>query len=151
MKALVLYSSKREERKKLAEAVLSVLPANTDFLPMEEAPESFDDYDIVFAGIWFLNLKLDEKSRSLLPRLKAKKVALFATMHRDLFSDDISKNLRQAVELLPEGVWVAGTHVVYVDESMAEIPLGVDELLDTETVKNFAENTYSRIENNPAA
>ena len=151
MKALVLYSSETGRTKKLAEAVLSVLPANTDFLPMEEAPESFDDYDIVFAGIWFLNLKLDEKSRSLLPRLKAKKVALFATMHRDLFSDDISKNLRQAVELLPEGVWVAGTHVVYVDESMAEITLGVDELLDTETVKNFAENTYSRIENNPAA
>ena len=151
MKALVLYSSETGRTKKLAEAVLSVLPANTDFLPMEEAPESFDDYDIVFAGIWFLNLKLDEKSRSLLPRLKAKKVALFATMHRDLFSDVISKNLRQAVELLPEGVWVAGTHVVYVDESMAEIPLGVDELLDTETVKNFAENTYSRIENNPAA
>ncbi len=151
MKALVLYSSETGRTKKLAEAVLSVLPANTDFLPMEEAPESFDDYDIVFAGIWFLNLKLDEKSRSLLPRLKAKKVALFATMHRDLFSDDISKNLRQAVEHLPEGVWVAGTHVVYVDESMAEIPLGVDELLDTETVKNFAENTYSRIENNPAA
>ena len=151
MKALVLYSSETGRTKKLAEAVLSVLPANTDFLPMEEAPESFDDYDIVFAGIWFLNLKLDEKSRSLLPRLKAKKVALFATMHHDLFSDDISKNLRQAVELLPEGVWVAGTHVVYVDESMAEIPLGVDELLDTETVKNFAENTYSRIENNPAA
>ena len=151
MKALVLYSSETGRTKKLAEAVLSVLAANTDFLPMEEAPESFDDYDIVFAGIWFLNLKLDEKSRSLLPRLKAKKVALFATMHRDLFSDDISKNLRQAVELLPEGVWVAGTHVVYVDESMAEIPLGVDELLDTETVKNFAENTYSRIENNPAA
>lgn len=151
MKALVLYSSETGRTKKLAEAVLSVLPANTDFLPMEEAPESFDDYDIVFAGIWFLNLKLDEKSRSLLPRLKAKKVALFATMHRDLFSDDISKNLRQAVELLSEGVWVAGTHVVYVDESMAEIPLGVDELLDTETVKNFAENTYSRIENNPAA
>ena len=151
MKALVLYSSETGRTKKLAEAVLSVLPANTDFLPMEEAPESFDDYDIVFAGIWFLNLKLDEKSRSLLPRLKAKKVALFATMHRALFSDDISKNLRQAVELLPEGVWVAGTHVVYVDESMAEIPLGVDELLDTETVKNFAENTYSRIENNPAA
>ena len=151
MKALVLYSSETGRTKKLAEAVLSVLPANTDFLPMEEAPESFDDYDIVFAGIWFLNLKLDEKSRSLLPRLKAKKVALFATMHRDLFSDDISKNLRQAVELLPEGVWVAGTHVVYVDEGMAEIPLGVDELLDTETVKNFAENTYSRIENNPAA
>ena len=151
MKALVLYSSETGRTKKLAEAVLSVLPANTDFLPMEEAPESFDDYDIVFAGIWFLNLKLDEKSRSLLPRLKAKKVALFATMHRDLFSDDISKNLRQAVELLPEGVWVAGTHVVYVAESMAEIPFGVDELLDTETVKNFAENTYSRIENNPAA
>lgn len=151
MKALVLYSSETGRTKKLAEAVRSVLPANTDFLPMEQAPTSFDDYDIVFAGIWFLNLKLDEKSRAVLPRLTAKKVALFATMHRDLFSDDISKNLRQAVELLPKGVWVAGTHVVYVDERMAELPLGVDELLDTETVQNFAESTYSRIENNPAA
>ena len=72
-------------------------------------------------------------------------------MHRDLFSDDISKNLRQAVELLPQGVWVAGTHAVYVDESMAKLPLGIDERLDTESVQNFAENTYSRLENDPAA
>lgn len=151
MKALVLYSSETGRTKKLAEAVRAVLPADTDFLPMEQVPESFDDYDIVFVGVWFLNLKLDEKSRSVLPNLKAKKVALFATMHRDLFSDDISKNLRQAVELLPSGVWVAGTHVTYVDESMAELPLGVDERLDTETVQNFAENTYSRLENNTAA
>ena len=118
---------------------------------MEQAPEHFDDYDIVFAGVWFLNLRLDEKSRSVLPCLKAKKVAIFATMHRDLFSDDISKNLRQAVELLPQGVWVAGTHAVYVDESMAKLPLGIDERLDTESVQNFAENTYSRLENDPAA
>ena len=151
MKALVLYSSETGRTKKLAEAVRAVLPANTDFLPMEQAPESFDDYDIVFVGLWFLNLRLDEKSRAVLPRLKAKKVAIFATMHRDLFSDDISKNLRQAVELLPTGVWVAGTHAVYVDESMAKLPLGVDELLNTETVQKFAENTYSRIDNNPAA
>ncbi|WP_296814041.1 flavodoxin family protein [uncultured Megasphaera sp.] len=151
MKALVLYSSKTGRTKKLAEAVRSVLPANTDFLPMEQAPERFDDYDIVFVGVWFLNLKLDEKSRAVLPFLKAKKAAIFATMHRDLFSDDISKNLRQAVELLPQGVWVAGTHVTYVDEGMAKLPLGVDELLNTESVQNFAENTYSRLENDPAA
>lgn len=85
MKALVLYSSETGRTKKLAEAVRSVLPVNTDFLPMEQAPEHFDDYDIVFVGVWFLNLRLDEKSRSVLPRLKAKKVAIFATMHRDLF------------------------------------------------------------------
>ena len=151
MKALVLYSSETGRTKKLAEAVRSVLPVNTDFLPMEQAPEHFDDYDIVFVGVWFLNLRLDEKSRSVLPRLKAKKVAIFATMHRDLFSDDISKNLRQAVELLPQGVWVAGTHAVYVAESMAELPLGIDERLATESVQNFAENTYSRLENDPAA
>lgn len=75
MKALVLYSSETGRTKKLAEAVRSVLPANTDFLPMEQAPERFDDYDIVFVGVWFLNLKLDKKSRAVLPFLKAKKVA----------------------------------------------------------------------------
>ena len=42
MKALVLYSSETGRTKKLAEAVRSVLPANTDFLPMEQAPERFD-------------------------------------------------------------------------------------------------------------
>ena len=83
MKALVLYSSQTGRVKKLAEAIRSVLPANTDFLPMEQAPENFDDYDIVFAGVWFLNLKLDSISQAVLPRLKAGKVALFAIMHRD--------------------------------------------------------------------
>ena len=150
MKALVLYSSQTGRVKKLAEAVRSVLPKDTDFLPMEQAPENFDDYDIVFAGVWFLNLKLDPISQAVLPRLKAEKVALFAIMHRDLFSD-ISKNLRSAVELLPAGVWVAGTHVDYVAESMAKTPLGDNELFNIESVKDFAENTYYRTQTDKVA
>ena len=122
MKALVLYSSQTGRTKKFAEAIRSVLPKNTDFLPMEQAPEHFDDYDIVFAGIWFLDYKLDSVSQSVLQRLNAKKVAIFATMHRDLYSDEISKNLRQAVDLLPPHVWVAGTHVSYIDEAIAMNP-----------------------------
>ena len=76
MKALVLYSSQTGRVKKLAEAIRSVLPKDTDFLPMEQAPENFDDYDIVFAGVWFLNLKLDNVSQAVLPRLKAGKVEI---------------------------------------------------------------------------
>ena len=136
MKALVLYSSQTGRVKKLAEAIRSVLPANTDFLPMEQAPENFDDYDIVFAGVWFLNLKLDSISQAVLPRLKAGKVALFAIMHRDL---------------LPAGVWVAGTHVDYVAESMAKTPLGDNELFNVESVKDFAENTYYRTQTDKVA
>lgn len=151
MKALVLYSSQTGRVKKLAEAIRSVLPKDTDFLPMEQAPENFDDYDIVFAGVWFLNLKLDNVSQAVLPRLKAGKVALFAIMHRDLFSDDISKNLRSAVELLPSGVWVAGPHVNYVAEAMAKTPLGENELIDVESVKDFAENTYYRTQTDKVA
>ena len=151
MKALVLYSSQTGRVKKLAEAIHSVLPKDTDFLPMEQAPENFDDYDIVFAGVWFLNLKLDNVSQAVLPRLKAGKVALFAIMHRDLFSDDISKNLRSAVERLPSGVWVAGTHVNYVAEAMAKTPLGENELIDVESVKDFAENTYCRTQTDKVA
>ena len=129
MKALVLYSSQTGRVKKLAEAIRSVLPKDTDFL----------------------NLKLDNVSQAVLPRLKAGKVALFAIMHRDLFSDDISKNLRSAVELLPSGVWVAGTHVNYVAEAMARMPLGENELIDVESVKDFAENTYYRTQTNKVA
>lgn len=151
MKALVLYSSQTGRVKKLAEAIRSVLPDDTDFLPMEQAPENFDDYDIVFAGVWFLNLKLDRVSQSVLPRLKAGKVAIFAIMHRDLFSDDISKNLRSAVELLPSGVWIVGTHVHYVDETLAKIPLRENELMDVESARDFAENTYYRSHPHKAA
>lgn len=151
MKALVLYSSQTGRVKKLAEAIRSVLPKDTDFLPMEQAPENFDDYDIVFAGVWFLNLKLDNVSQAVLPRLKAGKVALFAIMHRDLFSDDISKNLCSAVELLSSGVCVVGTHVNYVAEAMAKTPLGENELIDVESVKDFAENTYYRTQTDKVA
>lgn len=145
MKALVLYSSQTGRTKKFAEAIRSVLPKNTDFLPMEQAPEHFDDYDIVFAGIWFLDYKLDSVSQSVLQRLNAKKVAIFATMHRDLYSDEISKNLRQAVDLLPTHVWVAGTHVSYIDESIARTPLGKQESLRLDTLQDFAANTYERV------
>ena len=131
MKALVLYSSQTGRVKKLAEAIRSVLPKDTDFLPMEQAPENFDDYDIVFAGVWFLNLKLDNVSQAVLPRLKAGKVALFA--------------------ILPSGVWVAGTHVNYVAEAMAKTPLGENELIDVESVKDFAENTYYRTQTDKVA
>ena len=151
MKALVLYSSQTGRVKILPEAIRSVLPKYTNILPMAKAPENFDDYDIVFAGVWFLNLKLDNVSQAVLPRLKAGKVALFAIMHRDLFSDDISKNLRSAVELLPSGVWVAGTHVNYVAEAMAKTPLGENELIDVESVKDFAENTYYRTQTDKVA
>ena len=151
MKALVLYSSQTGRVKKLAEAIRSVLPKDTDFLPMEQAPENFDDYDIVFAGVWFLNLKLDNVSQAVLPRLKAGKVALFAIMHRDLFSDDISKNLGSGVELLPSSVWIAGSHVNYVAEAMAKTPLGENELIDVESVKDFAENTYYRTQTDKVA
>lgn len=70
MKALVLYSSQTGRTKKFAEAIRSVLPDNTDFLPMEEAPASLDAYDIVFAGIWFLDHALDSVSRKALKKNK---------------------------------------------------------------------------------
>ena len=123
MKALVLYSSnKPKQNEKICRSNSFRITKNTDFLPMEQAPEHFDDYDIVFAGIWFLDYKLDSVSQSVLQRLNAKKVAIFATMHRNLYSDEISKGLRQTIDLLPPHVWVAGTHVSYIDESIARTP-----------------------------
>ena len=145
MKALVLYSSQTGRTKKFAEAIRSVLPDNTDFLPMEEAPASLDAYDIVFAGIWFLDPALDSVSRKALKKINARRVAFFATMHRNLYSDEISKGLRQAVDLLPPQTCVFGTYVSYIDESIARTPLHNDETLNLTGIQNFATNTLERV------
>lgn len=145
MKALVLYSSQTGRTKKFAEAICSVLPENTVLLPMEDAPESLDEYDIVFAGIWFLDYRLDSISREVLKKMTAKRVAFFATMHRDLYSDEISKGLRMAVDLLPPQVDVFGTYVSSIDEAIARTPLHSDETLNLDGVKNFASNTMERV------
>ena len=40
---------------------------------------------------------------------------------------------------------VAGTHVSYIDESIARTPLGKQESLRLDTLQDFAANTYERV------
>ena len=58
MKALVLYSSQTGRTKKFAEAIRSVLPKNTDFLPMEQAPRNTlttTTSSLLASGFWIIN------------------------------------------------------------------------------------------------
>ena len=52
MKSIVIYSSLTGNTKQVAEAITSVLPADTLCVSMKELPPDVASYDLVFAGFW---------------------------------------------------------------------------------------------------
>ena len=52
MKSIVIYSSLTGNTKQVAEAITSVLPADTPCVSMHELPSDIASYDLVFAGFW---------------------------------------------------------------------------------------------------
>jgi len=51
MKLLVTYSSRTGNTKKVAEAIISIMPAVTEIYPVEEAPPP-QGYDFIVFGFW---------------------------------------------------------------------------------------------------
>ena len=52
MKSIVIYSSLTGNTKQVAEAITSVLPADTPCVSVKELPPDISSYDLVFAGFW---------------------------------------------------------------------------------------------------
>lgn len=95
MKSLVAYSSQTNNTKKLAEAVLAVLPEPREITAVAEAP-SPDGYDFVAVGFWLKAGKAEPGAREYLERLQNAdcKVFLFATHG----AADDSEHARAAME-----------------------------------------------------
>lgn len=100
MKALIVYSSKTGNTRKLAYAVHLALD-DAELCRVELAPDPAS-YDLVYLGFWVEGGTADEKTRTYMKRLKGQKVALFATLGAYPDSRHATESLEAAANLLPD-------------------------------------------------
>jgi len=107
MKALVVYSSKTGNTRRLAETVHSGLAEPKTLAAVEQAPDP-SAYDWVAVGFWLRAGKPDPEAAAFLKRLGAQRLFLFATHGAEAESDHVRQALEQARELAPQAI-LAGT------------------------------------------
>ena len=78
MKALVVYSSRTGNTRKIAEAIAAVLPG-CELYPVESAPAP-EGYDLVAVGYWVDKGMPDAQAKAYLETVRDAKVALFGTL-----------------------------------------------------------------------
>lgn len=146
MNAIVVYSSQTGRTKQIAQAVVSGLPEGTPCVSVDEMPKDLSGYDCVFVGFWSDKDQADPKGQEALRQIKNDNVAVFATLHDDPYSDQASKHLRGAVELLKPGSGVIGTYVTWTDkDKYMQVPVDESEL-NLDQARAFAQDTMSRVQ-----
>ncbi|MEF2774767.1 MAG: flavodoxin family protein [Megasphaera massiliensis] len=109
-------------------------------------PKDLSGYDCVFVGFWSDKDQADPKGQEALRQIKNNNVAVFATLHDDPYSDQASKHLRGAVELLKPGSGVIGTYVTWTDkDKYMQVPVDESEL-NLDQARAFAQDTMSRVQ-----
>ena len=101
MKSLVVYSSQTGNTRKLAEAVFEALPGEKEILPVDEAPDPFED-DLIAIGFWFMQGKPDPKSTEYLAKVGKESLFLFATHAAGAGSEHAIHGMEVAKSLAPE-------------------------------------------------
>ena len=117
MNAIVVYSSQTGRIEQIAHAIAAGLPQGTPCVSVDDMPDDFSSYDCVFAGFWI----------------------------DDPYSDQASKHLRSAVELLKPGSGVIGTYVAWTDKDKYMHRPEAEEDLHLDRAKAFAQDTLSRL------
>ena len=107
MNALVLFSSKTGNTRKLAETVFDNLPGEKSMLPVDAAPD-LSAYDLVAVGFWLQGGKPDPKTAAVLPKVADRKLFLFATHGAAADSEHAANAMAQAKSLAPHAQ-VVGT------------------------------------------
>lgn len=98
MKALVAYSSKSGNTKKLAEALYGALQCEKDVLPISDNLDP-SGYDFVAVGFWLQGGQPDPATKSFLPNIGEKEVLLFATHGAARDSEHAKNAMKMAKEL----------------------------------------------------
>lgn len=101
MKALIVYSSKSGNTKKLAEVLDRELTCQRTLCGIDQVPE-LDGYDLVAVGFWLQAGKPDPKSAGLLADIGKKKLFLFATHGAAPDSAHAANAMAYAASLAPE-------------------------------------------------
>lgn len=87
MNCVVLYSSKTQNTKKLANAISEAL--NIDILDIATKPD-VSKYELIFYGFWVDKGEIDDVAKSFLDSLNGKKLALFYTAGVEKESDYVN-------------------------------------------------------------
>jgi flavodoxin len=99
MKALVAYSSKSGNTKKLAEALYGALQFEKDLIPISDNPDPAG-YDFVAVGFWLQAGQPDPASQEFLSKICGKReVFLFATHAAARNSDHVKNAMIKAKKL----------------------------------------------------
>lgn len=98
MKALVVYSSRSGNTKKLAEALYGALQCEKDLLSIDDNPDP-SGYVFVAVGFWLQGGQPDFATLDFLPKIGEKEVVLFATHGAARNSDHAKNAMNKAKEL----------------------------------------------------
>jgi flavodoxin len=121
MKTLLVYSSKTGNTKKVAEAIIKVLPKDSEIYSVEEAP-SPEEYDNVIMGYWINRGTADSNALEYIEKIEGKKVGFFCTLGAYPDSDHALKCLRNGHELFGVRNEVLGSFICQgkVDPALTE-------------------------------
>jgi flavodoxin I len=123
MKALVVYSSRSSNTKKLAQARYKSLTGSKEMYAVTEAPDPAG-YDFIVLGFWLQGGKPDPKSEAYIGRVGKKSLFLLATLGAAPGSDHALKAMKHAKSLAPEA------HILETYSCQGEVNLKVLEKAD---------------------
>lgn len=144
MKSLIVYSSKTGNTKRVAEAVLSVLPEGTEIYPVENAPDP-DAYDFVAVGYWVDKGTANAEMAAYLPKVRGKKVGVFFTLGAFPDSPHAQDSFKNGVSLLGEGCeviakfWCQGAIDPKLTEWMSRLPANHPHAPNPERIRRWQE------------
>ncbi len=98
MKALVVYSSKTGNTKKLAEELYDAVQFEKKLISISDNPDP-TEYGFVAVGFWLNEGEPDSATQGFLPKIGKKEVLLFTTYCAAYNSDHAKNALKKAKEL----------------------------------------------------
>lgn len=104
MKAIVIYSSKTGNTKKIAEAITSALPVNTPCINVNNIPADINSYDLAFVGYWVDKGTANQEARQFMESLTIPNVAIFATLGAYPESEHGQQSLKNGCDLIKTNV-----------------------------------------------
>ena len=109
MKALVVYSSRTGNSRKIAEAIAAVLPG-CEIHPVESAPAP-EGYDLVAVGYWVDKGGPNQAMRELMEILEGKTVGVFCTLGYYADAAHGVGSIQNGVNLLKDKNTILGSYV----------------------------------------
>jgi flavodoxin len=97
MKNIIVYSSRTGNTHLIAKAIHSVMPAGTELVAVEKAPDP-TGYDFLALGFWVDKGAPDAAMATYMDRVSGAKVALFGTLGAWPDSDHARESMLKAVD-----------------------------------------------------